>query len=148
FFSSRRRHTRSKRDWSSDVCSSDLLQFFRINVLRSLFWKILDDEFELLTNDEKVEVFKKINHIIEGYHPTIIEMYMHNEMPIIKMISNKDYYLAISYSALLQTRRKYFYNGIELKSKVKEINNFKRSKSYKFYKMYSFFKKYIGGGKK
>src|SRR5699024_11570946 len=26
FFSSRRRHTRSKRDWSSDVCSSDLKQ--------------------------------------------------------------------------------------------------------------------------
>src|SRR5699024_11255245 len=25
FFPSRRRHTRSKRDWSSDVCSSDLL---------------------------------------------------------------------------------------------------------------------------
>src|SRR2546421_2592537 len=27
FFSSRRRHTRSDRDWSSDVCSSDLLSF-------------------------------------------------------------------------------------------------------------------------
>src|SRR5699024_11479951 len=27
FFSSRRRHTRSKRDWSSDVCSSDLSVF-------------------------------------------------------------------------------------------------------------------------
>src|SRR5699024_12024045 len=27
FFSSRRRHTRSKRDWSSDVCSSDLIDF-------------------------------------------------------------------------------------------------------------------------
>src|SRR5699024_11507954 len=26
FFSSRRRHTRSKRDWSSDVCSSDLVR--------------------------------------------------------------------------------------------------------------------------
>src|SRR6267378_5412193 len=26
FFSSRRRHTRSLRDWSSDVCSSDLWQ--------------------------------------------------------------------------------------------------------------------------
>src|SRR5699024_12073327 len=26
FFSSRRRHTRSKRDWSSDVCSSDLFK--------------------------------------------------------------------------------------------------------------------------
>src|SRR5438874_13454655 len=27
FFSSRRRHTRSLRDWSSDVCSSDLGEF-------------------------------------------------------------------------------------------------------------------------
>src|SRR6266436_6850826 len=27
FFSSRRRHTRCSRDWSSDVCSSDLNQF-------------------------------------------------------------------------------------------------------------------------
>src|SRR5699024_12097168 len=27
FFSSRRRHTISKRDWSSDVCSSDLVIF-------------------------------------------------------------------------------------------------------------------------
>src|SRR5699024_11930992 len=26
FYSSKRRHTRSKRDWSSDVCSSDLLK--------------------------------------------------------------------------------------------------------------------------
>src|SRR5690349_22988460 len=27
FFSSRRRHTRSLRDWSSDVCSSDLVDY-------------------------------------------------------------------------------------------------------------------------
>src|SRR2546421_8896567 len=30
FFSSRRRHTRSDRDWSSDVCSSDLILRFRV----------------------------------------------------------------------------------------------------------------------
>src|SRR5437868_12684268 len=30
FFSSRRRHTRSKRDWSSDVCSSDLYSKNRV----------------------------------------------------------------------------------------------------------------------
>src|SRR3712207_9132354 len=29
FFSSRRRHTRYWRDWSSDVCSSDLVRAFR-----------------------------------------------------------------------------------------------------------------------
>src|SRR5699024_11445640 len=31
FFSSRRRHTRSKRDWSSDVCSSDLVSITTSN---------------------------------------------------------------------------------------------------------------------
>src|SRR5699024_12225231 len=41
-FSSRRRHTRSKRDWSSDVCSSDLrrnltgLQEGRVSGLQNL----------------------------------------------------------------------------------------------------------------
>src|SRR5437868_15416417 len=32
FFSSRRRHTRSKRDWSSDVCSSDLFLDFSAGI--------------------------------------------------------------------------------------------------------------------
>src|SRR5690606_40478970 len=33
YFSSRRRHTRFSRDWSSDVCSSDLLQTQLENVI-------------------------------------------------------------------------------------------------------------------
>src|SRR2546422_6416423 len=33
FFSSRRRHTRCSRDWSSDVCSSDLFVFDTFTVL-------------------------------------------------------------------------------------------------------------------
>ena len=33
FFSSRRRHTRFTSDWSSDVCSSDLLVFEIIAVV-------------------------------------------------------------------------------------------------------------------
>src|SRR5690606_40170275 len=33
FFSSRRRHTRFSRDWSSDVCSSDLLAGRQLDAL-------------------------------------------------------------------------------------------------------------------
>src|SRR5690606_40757376 len=33
FFSSRRRHTRFSRDWSSDVCSSDLAAFYHVHDL-------------------------------------------------------------------------------------------------------------------
>src|SRR5207249_12160768 len=43
FFSSRRRHTRSKRDWSSDVCSSDLRAEARN---RSDAWSSFPDEPE------------------------------------------------------------------------------------------------------
>src|SRR5687768_17931548 len=34
FFSSRRRHTRCSRDWSSDVCSSDLFAAYTRSTLR------------------------------------------------------------------------------------------------------------------
>src|SRR5207253_4340373 len=37
FFSSRRRHTRWPRDWSSDVCSSDLMDATPSGPRRSLF---------------------------------------------------------------------------------------------------------------
>src|ERR1039457_282178 len=36
FFSSRRRHTRLQGDWSSDVCSSDLITIFGKNMTVSL----------------------------------------------------------------------------------------------------------------
>src|SRR2546422_10569572 len=38
FFSSRRRHTRCSRDWSSDVCSSDLPIFVRTVKLKDFPW--------------------------------------------------------------------------------------------------------------
>src|SRR5256884_5040236 len=39
FFSSRRRHTRCSRDWSSDVCSSDL-EIRRNHLFKPLSWKV------------------------------------------------------------------------------------------------------------
>src|SRR6266508_4880837 len=36
FFSSRRRHTRWPRDWSSDVCSSDLQRFLLLHEMHCL----------------------------------------------------------------------------------------------------------------
>src|ERR1035441_10923594 len=44
FFSSRRRHTRCLSDWSSDVCSSDLMQLETGRMTEAQF----DDEEKLL----------------------------------------------------------------------------------------------------
>src|SRR5207249_9092664 len=51
-FSSRRRHTRSKRDWSSDVCSSDL----------TILADLKNREFELqhaVSDEEAAEVVRR-----------------------------------------------------------------------------------------
>src|SRR2546422_7050397 len=49
FFSSRRRHTRCSRDWSSDVCSSDLGQWVTYTTYpESTIWRSKADGSERL----------------------------------------------------------------------------------------------------
>ncbi|TDM27163.1 glycosyltransferase family 2 protein [Macrococcoides caseolyticum] len=116
--------------------NQECLQFFMINVLRSIFWKIIDYEFHNVDYNLKIDIFKKIKPIIHGYDPEIIGLYLNNELPIIKMISQEDYDLAISYSALLEARRRYFYEGVSLQNKVNELEKFNKSKSFKIYKTF------------
>src|SRR2546421_5991679 len=59
FFSSRRRHTRSDRDWSSDVCSSDL--YLCLTLLLGvifLIWRIDDapDEKDHAEQQREAEI--------------------------------------------------------------------------------------------
>src|SRR6267378_5042903 len=56
FFSSRRRHTRSLRDWSSDVCSSDLGQ---------------------LTHGQSTTLAELIARAVESRHPEIATTVRH-----------------------------------------------------------------------
>src|SRR5690606_24666535 len=59
FFSSRRRHTRFSRDWSSDVCSSDLkvtLVWNIPNTTRKTACEILEHGIEALNPKFQVEV--------------------------------------------------------------------------------------------
>src|SRR5699024_11324246 len=43
---SRRRHTRSKRDWSSDVCSSDLIKIVGVESLSGVEHSVIPDRIE------------------------------------------------------------------------------------------------------
>src|SRR5687768_18378211 len=49
FFSSRRRHTRCSRDWSSDVCSSDLVPAPRIDAAE----RVVDDAPSIVRRHEE-----------------------------------------------------------------------------------------------
>lgn len=125
----------------------ECLQFFRVNVLRSIFWKVIHYEFDDLDYNLKIDIFKKIKPIIKGYNPEVIGLYLNNELPIIKMISQEDYDLAISYSALLEARRRCFYDGINLQNKVNKLEKFNKSKSFKLYKLINKVKKFKFGDK-
>src|SRR2546421_7372719 len=56
FFSSRRRHTRSDRDWSSDVCSSDLTAaVLKMDALEFFFKNAaLTDRADVYTEELKI----------------------------------------------------------------------------------------------
>ena len=52
FFSSRRRHTRLVRDWSSDVCSSDLLT---IELIANCIYAVKAPESEEITDSDMIK---------------------------------------------------------------------------------------------
>src|SRR5690349_15868679 len=67
FFSSRRRHTRSLRDWSSDVCSSDLAaDAVRAGTPASAYQAMVCDYFE------------QRGHATIRSNPTTTEGYVHS----------------------------------------------------------------------
>src|SRR6266702_3160318 len=71
FFSSRRRHTRWPRDWSSDVCSSDLLatpMSIMVGVGRGAQVGVLIKNAEALERMEKIDtlVVDKTGTLTEG----------------------------------------------------------------------------------
>src|SRR5690606_39409434 len=67
FFSSRRRHTRFSRDWSSDVCSSDLASEWR--TARRMFLPggfLLDGAGRSGRQRQTVEVARVVGHQLDA----------------------------------------------------------------------------------
>src|SRR5699024_12089090 len=57
-FASRRRHTRSKRDWSSDVCSSDLKQDSRVFDVPAVKGRMAASSYAVKPGDALSAVFE------------------------------------------------------------------------------------------
>src|SRR5260370_6000303 len=69
FFSSRRRHTRFKCDWSSDVCSSDLIPLHlwasRLGSLERPDWLVLDLDPKGAPFTDVVKVARALHRILD-----------------------------------------------------------------------------------
>src|SRR5699024_11922270 len=66
FFSSRRRHTRSKRDWSSDVCSSDLDDHagHGRTAMQSGIWADAGDDAARVVVSDELTLQRKVREIL------------------------------------------------------------------------------------
>src|SRR5699024_8483281 len=63
FFASRRRHTRSKRDWSSDVCSSDLER-----------QKSIHTEIPFIMNQKAIGYSEYEDQMVQGIMDALLEI--------------------------------------------------------------------------
>src|SRR5438105_10476448 len=78
FFSSRRRHTRSTRDWSSDVCSSDL------------------EHVEKVVPDDFLDVLRPFDAILLGALGWPVELPDHITLaPLVKIRQSFDQYACV-----------------------------------------------------
>src|SRR5438105_5133021 len=72
FFSSRRRHTRSTRDWSSDVCSSDLALRAAILLLADLETHIARAELRRPAPHQKlVAALERLAILVDRFGETV-----------------------------------------------------------------------------
>src|SRR5206468_9015176 len=74
FFSSRRRHTRSDRDWSSDVCSSDLYAWLYRACIIYLGEKVIFRVENILLYNFLINVFMLMLLKDEGQSQSDIEV--------------------------------------------------------------------------
>ena len=74
FFSSRRRHTRLVRDWSSDVCSSDLQEDFYIILKNAQDQGLAHTDINM-----KSAAIVYINIVNSTFQP---EFFLKNDLPI------------------------------------------------------------------
>src|SRR5699024_8603315 len=129
FFSSRRRHTRSKRDWSSDVCSSDLPQFCM--VLRKYIENSKLVDIQQTENDRIIEfVFTGRDELgDEQYYYLIAEiMGRHSNILLVNKDENK-LYEAIRHIPPSMNSNRTLLPGAKYRSAPKQdnINTFKFS---------------------
>src|ERR1043166_1236064 len=106
FFSSRRRHTRfPKRDWSSDVCSSDLVQQWNLNVQRLLPKGILVEIGYVGSHSVHFDAPQTVNPYVPGSTTTRI-------YPQFGPIESINLDAAGSYHGLLTKLEKSFSRGL------------------------------------
>src|SRR6266511_4438608 len=115
FFSSRRRHTRFSRDWSSDVCSSDLVEgrerFRLVELTEGRAFATaevadLDDDGEEPTEDEVAQCLAAYDRVVKAAEADLEELDLDAESIAFQIAARVDFGTEVKQGLLeLQSER-------------------------------------------
>ncbi|MGN1401801.1 MAG: glycosyltransferase family 2 protein [Bacillus sp. (in: firmicutes)] len=109
-------------------------EYFQINVLRSVFWKVCHEDFNLLSPEEQTSVLAMIRGVFATYNEDLVDRYFTWEAPLLKLISLGHFCEAIEYNALLISRRTAYMATHELQRYYKKQRQIRHSLSWKITK--------------
>ncbi|WP_242144835.1 MULTISPECIES: glycosyltransferase family 2 protein [unclassified Bacillus cereus group] len=108
--------------------------YFQVNVLRSILWKVCDPDFNRLRMNEKKELMNLIREVIKDYDKNIVKKYLLWEEPLLSLIAKGCIEEAIDYNGMLISRRWWYKKGTELQKKYKKQMAIRDSFSWKITK--------------
>src|SRR5699024_9842937 len=88
----RRRHTRSKRDWSSDVCSSDLFTYCYMTANAAKAYKLAENLVEQAINGlSEFVLMKRINELITNQPNSKLKQLDVEHKAIVNQLTNQQF---------------------------------------------------------
>lgn len=114
-----------------DKLSYDEYKVFQVNSFRSVFWKMINEEFYDIEYEEKIKMLRELNIIAKEYDKELFKVYFNLENSIISLIEKGYYDQAIKYVYSLISRRKYYAEYIELRGEYKKIIEIRKTTSWR-----------------
>ncbi len=106
-------------------------EVFQINVLRSIFWKLIDPAFNSFSYSQKRNLFEEISDVVSEYNTELVHKYFKLELPIVSLLSKGFLDLAMEYTEMHISRKYWYKEGNDLLKLYNRQTAFLESKSWK-----------------
>ncbi|SCB71234.1 glycosyltransferase family 2 protein [Bacillus mycoides] len=128
---------------TNDVQSAEVIKtklnkkeysYFQVNALRSILWKVCDQDFNKLPMQQKKELINLIKGVVDDYDVEITRKYLVWEESLLSLITKGHIETALEYNSMLISRRWWLKQGNELQQRYRKQSFIRNSFSWKITK--------------
>ncbi|MGN1294834.1 MAG: glycosyltransferase family 2 protein [Bacilli bacterium] len=114
--------------------SKNNFNYFQVNVLRSVLWKVCDPDFNLLPKRDQLIILNLMREVFIDYDEKVVKKYFELEAPFLKLVSLGHFDEALEFNNIIISRRWWYKKGIELAAKYREQQSIRNSFSWRITK--------------